>query len=80
MEISVATIRSQKPQTTPKLLRSVTFDSFYNPKGKIASKISSKLGESVLAKESRPVVIHKNLPIFSQGKSSSLNYLVKIPR
>ena len=80
MEISAATIRNQKHQTTLKLLRSVIFDSFYNPKGKIASKISSKHGESVWDKESRPVVIHKNLPIFSLVKSSSMNYLVKIPR
>ena len=80
MEILAVTIRNQRHQITLKLLRNAIFDSFYNPKDKIASKIFSKLGESVWAKESRPVVIHKNLLIFSLGKSSSSNYLVKIPR
>ena len=79
MEISVELIRNLKHQTTLKLMRSVIFDSFYNPKDKTANKIYSKLGESVLAKESRPVDIHKNLHIFSLGKSNNLKYLAKIP-
>ena len=78
MEKLAASIRNQRHQTTLKLLRSVIFDSFYNQKGKIANKIFSKLGESVLAKESRRVATHKNLLIFSLGKSSSSSYPVKI--